>query len=360
MQSIFYELFPINRKHLLGKITGNSIISEMSENQFRSMIIGCLTGENPRFQTENWAQSKIFHGVFTGLIEMFDSGKRQDDSFIINSPIKAASYLLDHRINKEKKLIPDDKTLCQWIVNLTDKGFDNILQGNPDNLIDWAHSVKKSVQDVNYGNVEQNIKNIALYNASLAKKGGLKSAMGNLFEPLLLFTGMSSCGLKYTSRDLTNSLSEPSFTLNVTEGRQSDARVFTCLTTPKVIDIDIGFIGKGNPEIIADKTQRFGNIVGGEKPLKHTIIIVSAIPKTEGAQLVVRQATLLGAKVITMSGNNWVYELSKSLQDVGLKGITNIPSDKEKARVFINENLMLSKDIIESIPNSLSIPTSWI
>jgi len=69
---------------------------------------------------------------------------------------------------------------------------------------------------------------------------------------------------------------------------------------------------------------------------------------------------LLGAKVITMSGNNWVYELSKSLQDVGLKDITNIPSDTQKARVFLNENLMDSKDIIDTIPNSLSTPTSWI
>tara|TARA_R110000787_G_scaffold179775_1_gene291828 strand:- start:9416 stop:9565 length:150 start_codon:yes stop_codon:yes gene_type:complete len=45
-----------------------------------------------------------------------------------------------------------------------------------------------------------------------------------------------------------------------------------------------------------------------EKENKH-LKLVSSIPATEKATLVVRQATLLGARVITMSGNNWVYEL---------------------------------------------------
>ncbi len=151
--------------------------------------------------------------------------------------------------------------------NLTSKGWDNILQANPENLLEWGASVTKTIEDVAYGDVERNIINMTIYNASLAKKGGLKSAMGNLFESLLLYSGLSACGLTYIDSENFEDLDGPCFTLDVNEGRQADAQIKTGLSSPSKIDIDIGFIGKGNPEIIADKTQRFGNLAGGEENL---------------------------------------------------------------------------------------------
>jgi hypothetical protein len=362
--SIFFDLFPEDRRHLIGTLSGNSIINEMSSDELHDMIIECLTGRNPRIHTESWAQAKVFHGVFTGIQKMFCEGKKNNPQFILDAPKVASKYLYNHRTSAKKKPSSDrltkiDITLCQWLCNLTGKGWDNILQANPENLEDWANSVLTSIQGVPYGCIEQNIVNMVIYNASLAKKGGLKSAMGNLFEPLLLYSGLSACGLKYEPIDSFNTMDGPCFTLNINEGRQADAQIKTGLTYPPKINIDIGFIGKGNPEIIADKTQRFSTISSaGQKPLDHTIIIVSAIPIE--AQLVVRQARLLGAEVITMSGNNWVNELCQHLHQIGLSGLSKIPEEIYEAREMLKIHLESSKDIIQSVPKNLNIPTHWI
>lgn len=361
--SIFLSYFPENRRHLIGTLSGNSIINEMSSDEFHQMIRECLTGRNPRIHTENWAQAKVFHGVFTGIQEMFAAGKKDDQFFIVQAPTEAAEYLYRHRKstrNLDDKLTTSDVILCQWICNLTSKGWDNILQANPENLKDWGNSVLESIKQVAYGETEQNIINMVVYNASLAKKGGLKSAMGNLFESLLLYSGLTACGLKFIHCDAFENAHGPCFTLDVNEGRQADAQIKTGLEHPSKIDLDIGFIGKGNPEIIADKTQRFGNQVGvGEKPLDHTIIIVSAVPATENATLVVRQATLLGARVITMSGNNWVYELCESLREIGVSGLLEIPENTSNARESLTRSLPSSREIIRLVPKNLDIPSHW-
>lgn len=360
--SIFLEHFPRDREHLIGKITGSSIIEEMTPREFKDLIIECLTGRNPRIYTETWAQSKIFHGVFSGICEMFELGKVSDDDFIVKAPERAAYELLKHYASatRANRLSPSDKILCQWICNLTDKGWDNILQANPSNLTDWALSLKEAIESVPFGTVEKNIVNMTIYNASLSKKGGLKSAMGNMFETLLLYCGLSACGLDYVSAGEFANTTAPCFTLNVNEGRQCDAQIRTGIALPSRIDIDIGFIGKGNPEIIADKTQRFGNMVGGgEKPLEHTITIVSAIPETEQARLVVTQASLLGAKVIAMSGRNWVYELAEAMRNEGMTGIVNIPSNENDAKMFLDDVLADSAEIVRDIPKNLSVPAAW-
>ncbi len=359
MPSIFYKLFPDNRKHLIGTLSGSSIIDEMSADEFRTMLIECLTGRNPRIHTENWAQSRVFHGVFTGIQEMYAKGKKNYPKFILEAPIMAARFLYEHH-TKTNRLSKEDVLLCQWICNLTSKGWDNILQGNPKNLIAWGQSVLESVQWVKHGELETNIINMTIYNASLAKKGGLKSAMGNLFEPLLLFTSLKACGIEFVDSTSYKSYRGSCFTLDVTEGRQADAQIQTGITSPSKVDIDIGFIGKGNPEIIADKTQRFGNLEGGgQKPLEGTIIIVSAVPETDRAQLVVRQATILGAKVVTMSGCNWIYELSKILIEYKIPGVQKIPEKIGQARSFLAKHLPSSQEIINIIPRNLTVPSHW-
>ncbi|MBF2755545.1 MAG: hypothetical protein ISN29_09870 [Gammaproteobacteria bacterium AqS3] len=363
MSSIFWDHFPTNRRHLLGPVSGNSILEEVSETEFRDMLIECLTGRNPRILTENWAQAKIYHGVFTGIEEMFIAGKESHPDFVADAPIEAAKFLQYHykaEKNSPDRLKKDDIILCQWVCNLTNKGWDNILQANSDNLIDWGNSVLSSIDKVAYGDKEKNIVNMTIYNASLAKKGGLKSAMGNLFESLLLYSGLSVCGLRFAKAEDFSSAKWPCFTLDVNERRQVDAQIKTNLRQPGKINIDIGFIGKGNPEIIADKTQRFANAAGSsKKPLHNTIIIVSAIPETEEAQLVVRQATMLGAQVITMSGKNWVHVLGKVLKSTGIQGLADIPENINQAREQLNETLPAPEEIIQSIPKNLSVPEHW-
>ena len=367
MSSKFYQLFPDDRKHLIGTLSGSSIIDEMSADEFRTMIIECMTGRNPRIHTENWAQSRVFHGVFTGIQEMYDRGKELNPDFITLAPQSAAEYLRSHHTSTRgspNRLIKEDLLLCQWVCNLTSKGWDNILQANSDNLTEWGSSVIDSITSVPFGDLEKNIINTTIYNASLAKKGGLKSAMGNLFEPLLLYCSLTACGVKFVNSESMSLSKGLCFTLDVTEGRQADARIKTGIKRPSKIDIDIGFIGKGNPEIIADKTQRFGNEVQiqqvvqqGAKPLHGTIIIVSAIPAK--AQLVARQAAMLGASVITMSGKNWVHELSVELKRLGVPNVRNMIEDRQKASLALSLTLQSSRDIIDTIPRNIEVPVHW-
>jgi hypothetical protein len=98
---------------------------------------------------------------------------------------------------------------------------------------------------------------------------------------------------------------------------------------------------------------------GGQNPLEHTIIIVSAIPETDRAQLVVRQAKALGAKVIPMSQNNWVYNLSVELARLGVTGVVKIPHQQQEARGALNRTLESSRDIINTIPRNLEVPVHW-
>ena len=364
MASDFYRLFPADRRGLLGSVTGNSIMAGMAEREFRELIVSCLTGSNPRIYTETWAVSKVFLGVFTGIQQMFEAGKRDDPDFVLDAPIRAAAALRAHHTAARRaaaRLQTEDRVLCEWICNLTGKGWDNILQANPDNLTAWADSLRDAVQAYAHGDAESHIVNMTLYNASLSKKGGLKSAMGNLFESLLLFSGLSACGLPYVREpDAFSACRTLAFTLDTNEGRQSDAQIRTGLAQPADVFIDIGFIGKGNPEIIADKTQRFGNLEGGgAAPLEGTLVIVSAVPETEEAQLVVRQAQLLGAVVITMSGNNWVAELSQSLRDLGLPGVREFPEDVGETRAMLDAVLPASAEICRQVPKRLEPPPHW-
>ena len=126
---------------------------------------------------------------------------------------------------------------------------------------------------------------------------------------------------------------------------------------PKIC-IDIGFIGLGNPEIIADKTQRFSNIVGGGKAsLVGTIIIVSSIPEKKG-RLVEKQAEMTGAIVIPMSGKNWINQLSVELRKLG---VITIPFSENllETRRILNDTLPSSVDILTNIPRNLEPPTHW-
>jgi hypothetical protein len=359
--SIFYRYFPSNRRHLLGSISGNSIIGTFTEKGFRDMIIDCLTGINPRIYTEIFGV-RVVHGVTSGITEMFAKGKEQDTNFICNAPVVAAELLCKHHKNT-LRLSQDDRNLCEWICNLTGKGFTNILEKDPNSLVPWIKEVLKQLTDIGTS-YEENIVNMAKHNASLAKKGGLKSAMGNLFESLMLYSALTACNLPFILKsELEDNAKYPCFTLDATEattkGRQTDALILTGLKSPTHICIDIGFIAEGNPEIIADKTQRFSNALGGGlDSLVATIIIVSSIPEKKG-RLVEEQARITGATVIAMSGKNWIYELQLSLSKLGIDGIIRLEKDPTKTKLSLDNILPTSKELLKLIPRNLSEPSDW-
>ncbi|MFQ5791847.1 MAG: restriction endonuclease, partial [Acidobacteriota bacterium] len=95
--------------------------------------------------------------------------------------------------------------------------------------------------------------------------------------------------------------------------RESDA---TLLYEPgKGVRIDIGFIGRGNPEISLDKVSRFEREISlhGSKWYMATLIIVDRI----GARSrIPRLAKEVGGTIVQMSMAYWPQEVARVFRDV--------------------------------------------
>ena len=94
--------------------------------------------------------------------------------------------------------------------------------------------------------------------------------------------------------------------------READA---TLLVAPgQAIRFDLGFIGRGNPEITKDKVSRFERDMEINKRQFHsaTCIIVDWVGEGSGLEAHAKRAN---AKVIQMSMSYWPIELAKWLSD---------------------------------------------
>lgn len=86
------------------------------------------------------------------------------------------------------------------------------------------------------------------------------------------------------------------------------------LPNGEAVKIDIGFIGRGNPEIPKDKLSRYSRRaeIGGVERNVHTIIIVDEVSKNSG---VWGQAKELDATLLEMSDPNWVHNFASTLTE---------------------------------------------
>jgi len=83
--------------------------------------------------------------------------------------------------------------------------------------------------------------------------------------------------------------------------------------------MDIGWIGKGNPEITTDKQGRYPTERGSNT---NTIIIISETPKKPGSVLAKTKQT--GAKLIEMNETDWVNELWSHLRNKGVPNVVDV------------------------------------
>ena len=96
------------------------------------------------------------------------------------------------------------------------------------------------------------------------------------------------------------------------EKRESDA---TVLCEPgKAVRFDIGFIGRGNPEISLDKVSRFEREleIGTQKYYATTIIIVDRIGERSRIETMAKK---IDGIIIQMSMSYWPKQLAKILKE---------------------------------------------
>lgn len=153
----------------------------------------------------------------------------------------------------------------------------------------------------------------AIGSQTLTIRGSVKSTYGKLFERLVLGALLTILGFKQVSPgDLESG--ERIFWLSECGGiRESDATLL--YAHGKGVRFDIGFIGRGNPEITLDKVSRFQRRIefGRSHWYMSTIIIVDQIGR--GSRLRERAEELEGT-IIQMSGSYWPQQVAKQLREV--------------------------------------------
>ncbi len=161
---------------------------------------------------------------------------------------------------------------------------------------------------------------------ALAIRGSEKSAYGKLFEKLVLGSLLHILGFKHITPPPQEY--EKVFWLSSrNEKRESDATLLYELG--QGVRFDIGFIGRGNPEISLDKVTRFEREIslGRSKFFMATIILVDRIGANSRLE---RMAEEVQGTIIQMSAGYWPKQVAQVLnKTLGFKhGLTHM-SDSE-------------------------------
>ena len=398
-ESPFIEHFPEESLNLLDGVSSQVFVNNLSEEKFRDLLERILIGGsdgNPRPLYEKTMIHTHLLPLNKAFRDMFDSGKGIEENFVLDAPIIASDCLARHHrfvssgamslpklkswvwkqvkdeglyswdeifgISREElestfdldlnayyseeypglevyKLADRDLKICTFLSFLNEKGFENILDKNPDNIPTYTQQIVDGLSE-SPTEKEEEILNLLSHNISLHIKGGYKSMMGGMLEDPVLFSAFSACGLTYETRG------EPptganSFALDTPKqgefSRQADAVIR--LEDDRIIYVDIGFIGPGNPEIPSDKQSRFRSAG------RDSIVIISRTPERSK---VIEIATKRQAKVIQMCEENWVEEILEHLKKKGYTG------QKPIGAVLPETN-----EILNAMKDGITWPESW-
>ncbi len=350
------KLFPEGGRILLtGK--GKDFVERLGLEATRHAILCVLCGENIRSQTEPLSRRRLAQ-VSGAIIAMFTQGCLTVKDFQEN----LSTYAVDQIENLKGKanLWP-----AQWVIGLNDKLMQNILRSDSKQLKAYVKEFDKAIKEAakhceeHYGNYNmalgymkdetgqqvtldwEGIARIttAIGAQTLAIRGSDKSMYGKLFERLILGSILTVLGYKRVE-PTKNKLTHGVFWLSDSSAnRECDA---TLLVAPgQLVRFDMGFIGKGNPEITKDKMSRFGNIKEaveeGEQAYNSvTFIVIDTLKETVKTVEAKKKAD---AEIIQMSMQFWPYQIAEKLDArFGIKHeILKIPPDNLKA--YMKERL---------------------
>lgn len=330
-----------DKYHQSGKesLTGTRqlVISRIGEAGIKEIIRDILIGKNIRDYTEFHTQKRLINS-YSAMLDLYvrEIGEKAKDAdvyvdYVINDYLRAS--------NKEKRSID------LWLMGLTGKGLDNITRDNigkyraafSESMQDIVHDLENTygpltgVIEMNGGRMELNWKVLALMLMSigaqtLTVRGSEKSTNGKMFEKLILGTLLSILGFQYVKKP-PEKIDEHDkiFWLSHMDKQEREIDA-TFVYEKKAVNVDIGFIGKGNPEITLDKVTRFGSYkeIGGIPHDMTTMIIVDTV--AEHSDLF-RKAQKVKGHVFQMQEKDWTIVFAKTLKEV--MGIEHILADKD-------------------------------
>ncbi len=312
----------------LSLLTGRGVdlIEQIGMDVVRDIILDIFIGKNLRDSTEILTRSRIV-ALNIGLTSLFLKGAISSPDFIGKLPSIAADTLSRERLSKS------DRWLANWILGLTDKLVQNVLRDDRTLIENYQQLYVQTCKDIInknkdvYGELSGTLKlgnegetqidwlfMVYLLNAigseTLTIRGSEKSSYGKLFEKLVLGSLLSILGFRYAA---SKEIGEGAFWLSTQEDkRESDATLLYELG--KGVRFDIGFIGRGNPEVSLDKVTRYGHEeeIQGAHWYMATIIIVDRLGKNSRVE---RMARSVGGEVVQMSAALWPQVVARLLEE---------------------------------------------
>lgn len=345
---IIDDFFPEKGKLVLNA-NGKEFIERLGVEAARKVIFGILQGENIRTQTEPLTRRRV--AIATGaMIYLFAKGWAEIDDFTEKLSALALEQMVFTSASKKDTFWP-----AQWLVGLTGKSIQNVLHGNPELRQSYIQDFENAVEEaarrcqedfgpismklgyVVDGELKQNIRPLewkditrlstAIGASTLTIRGSEKSTYGKLFERLIMGSVLTILGFQHVE-NAQNAGPERVFWLSdSSDDRECDATIR--LRPGKLARFDIGFIGKGNPEIMKDKLTRYASEIeqNGVANFSQTFIVVDRMPDTTRTT---SSALRSGTEIIQMSMQFWPIELAQKLKSrLGYESeILSIPEDQ--------------------------------
>ncbi|UCS89365.1 CfrBI family restriction endonuclease [Lactococcus lactis] len=332
--------------------TRTDFSKSIGEEGTKDIIKSVLLGGNVRDTTEFITQRRLLNS-YASMISLFvnmETNSNGDFNF------KEYSENISESLSGAKN---DAKIFYLWLMGLTKKGFDNVARGQLTQYSEsFVSATEEAIEDfetefgpltgkININGEEINISweifcliGIAIGSQTLTIRGSSKSMNGKMFEKLVLGTLLTISGFKYCSKPPTSiKLTDKFFWLSNMDAneRETDA---TLIYNGKAINIDIGFIGKGNPEITLDKVTRFGAYkqIGGISHDMSTIIIVDTVGENSD---LFNKASHVNGHVLQMKEKDWTIKFAQLIQDIFGFSSDLSSQNSDQLENFFDSNLSL-------------------
>lgn len=307
--------------------SGSQLVEQIGLDVVRGVVLDVLTGKNLRDSTEALTRRRIAT-LNLATLELFIKGAAKSKDFIKQLPAMATDILAKGKLSKS------ERWLAQWILGLTDKAFQNVLRDDPKSIAEYRDryiqicneviATRRAEKGSLKGEITINGNQKAQVNwlwmtyllntigaQTLAIRGSEKSAYGKLFEKLVLGSLLSILGFKHILPPPQEY--EKVFWLSSrNEKRESDATLLYELG--QGVRFDIGFIGRGNPEISLDKVTRFEREIslGRSKFFMATIILVDRIGANSRIESMAKD---VDGTIIQMSSGYWIKQVAQVLNN---------------------------------------------
>lgn len=343
---IIDDLFP-EKGRLVLTANGKEFIEKLGVETARQVIHAVLRGENIRTQTEPLTRRRV--AIATGaMVYLFAKGWAEIDNFTENLSALALEQMNNTPQSKKEIFWP-----AQWLIGLTGKGIQNVLRNSSQLHQAYIQDFENAVEEAaircrkDYGEISMSLgcvvdgklrqrvldwKDItrlttAIGAATLTIRGSEKSTYGKLFERLVMGSVLTILGFEHVENSQSQKKEKVFWLSDSSDIRECDATIR--LRPGKLARFDIGFIGKGNPEIMKDKLTRYSNAIeqNGIPSLSLNFIIVDKIPDTTKTTEAAKKS---GSEIIQMSMQFWALELAKRLEArLGYRAeILSVPEDE--------------------------------